>query len=164
MTIATGQPMLASDINDLTFFPKGTILIFSSEAYSATSAEFKKIWKICNGQDGTPDLVDKFLRGGESSNFTTPGGADSQSITLSTNNLPSHNHSIYDPGHRHSFSAPDHSSGAGYSGEQASTPGNPLYTNSVKTGISVNNTGSNQPFTVNTVPAYYTVIYIIKIA
>jgi hypothetical protein len=95
MTIATGQPLLASDINNLTFFPIGTILTFSSAAWSATSAEFKNIWKICNAANHAanptiPDLTNKFLRGADSSGTT--GGNDSRSMTLTTSNLPSHNH------------------------------------------------------------------------
>jgi hypothetical protein len=35
------------------YFVKNAI---SGEAWNATSAEFKNIWKICNGQNGTPDL------------------------------------------------------------------------------------------------------------
>jgi hypothetical protein len=98
MTIATGQPLLASDINDLTFFPKGAILIFSSTAWSATSAKFKTIWKVCDktnhdaDPNNVPDLTNRFLRGGSNSDFTTGGGADSQSVTLTTTHLPSHNH------------------------------------------------------------------------
>ncbi|MDR1114381.1 MAG: hypothetical protein LBL50_04755 [Candidatus Margulisbacteria bacterium] len=95
MTIATGERMYASDINNLTFFPKGTILTFSSAAWSATSAEFKNIWKICNAANhaedaNIPDLTDKFLRGADSSG--AEGGADSRSIILQTTNLPSHSH------------------------------------------------------------------------
>ncbi|MDR1114431.1 MAG: hypothetical protein LBL50_05010 [Candidatus Margulisbacteria bacterium] len=95
MTIERGQPMLATDILNLTFFPKGAILIFSSAAWGATSAEFKTIWKICNAANHAtdqtiPDLTNKFLRGADSSG--AEGGADSRDVTLQTDNLPSHNH------------------------------------------------------------------------
>jgi hypothetical protein len=89
MTIKTGEKMYASDILNLTFFPKGTILTFSTEAWNnATNPGFKDIWKICDGQNGTPNLVNMFLRGAGSSG--TIGGADS--VALTANNLPSHNH------------------------------------------------------------------------
>jgi hypothetical protein len=93
--IVRGEPLLASDINDLTFFPKGTILTFSSTAWSATSAEFKTIWKICNAANHSvdafiPDLTNKFLRGAESSGAI--GGADNQSVPITTANLPAHSH------------------------------------------------------------------------
>lgn len=87
--------MLATDILNLTFFPKGAILTFSSAAWSATSAEFKTIWKICNTANhvadvNIPDLTNKFLRGADSSG--AEGGADSRDVVLQTDNLPSHNH------------------------------------------------------------------------
>jgi hypothetical protein len=98
MTIATGERMYASDINNLTFFPIGTILQFSGGEYtrltSARTADNKAIWTLCNGTavNGitVPNLVDKFLRGAASSGTTA--GADSQEVTLQTANLPSHNH------------------------------------------------------------------------
>ncbi|MDR1324067.1 MAG: hypothetical protein LBK68_06500 [Candidatus Margulisbacteria bacterium] len=100
MVIKTGEPLLASDINDLTFFPKGAILTFSNVAWSATSAKFKTIWKICDtanhqaDPNNVPDLTKRFLRGGSSSDFTTGGGADSRDVILQTTNLPSHNHGV----------------------------------------------------------------------
>jgi hypothetical protein len=90
--------MYATDILDLTFFPKGAILIFSSTAWSATSQNFKTIWKVCDktnhdaDPNNVPDLTNRFLRGGSNSDFTTGGGADSQSVTLTTTHLPAHNH------------------------------------------------------------------------
>ncbi|MDR1453586.1 MAG: hypothetical protein LBJ25_06415 [Candidatus Margulisbacteria bacterium] len=260
MTIATGKPMLASDILDLTFFPKGAILTFSSTAWSATSAEFKNIWKICNAANhqadsNVPDLTDRFLRGGTSSDFTTGGGADSQSVFLAETNLPSHKHEATglsfgglntsglsivssgghthtgsgttdneNPVHTHTFSGTAasgslslHKSSEGitaksgvfdsssYSGESNSSHGSLSYGGSTTinfsmtpagsisggshahkvnveipesgshshvvsgsiTGGSVTGstatTGDGTAFSVNTVPAYYTVIYIMKV-
>lgn len=48
-------------------------------------------WVICDGQNGTPDLRDKFIVGaGNSYQVGNSGGNDS--ITLTTNQLPSHSH------------------------------------------------------------------------
>ncbi|GBR72624.1 putative phage tail fiber protein [Candidatus Termititenax aidoneus] len=281
MTIARGEPLLASDILNLTFFPKGTILTFSSTAWSAASADFKTIWKICDGTSNTPNLIGRFLRGGSSSDFITGGGADSQSVTLTSAYLPEHAHAvtelpltglsmtsfsienggahghtgssattstsggahthsvsgsttsgegahshgatnIYDPGHSHSFQGYDEEGGAsGICGVGSGNPGKPESSRgSVEnsgTGISITGGGThthtfsastpgdggththdislsiqaddghthritgggisggnisgntesagvnNPTFTVNTVPAYYTVIYIIKV-
>jgi hypothetical protein len=96
--IKSGERLVATDITDLTFFPKGAILTFSSTAWSATSVKFKTIWKICNkanhdaDPNNVPDLTNRFLRGGSNSDFTTGGGADSQNITLTTTHLPTHSH------------------------------------------------------------------------
>jgi hypothetical protein len=196
MTIATGEQMLASDINDLTFFPKGAILTFSTAAYNSTSAEFKTIWKICNGQNGTPDLVNKFLRGGESS-----GAAGDGKKTLSIAEIPSHNHTGNTKGagsHNHNFSIPRWVGDGGVSGIDNTIGANKsnnyivghhlgkdntadaafhlasgvtyLFTGTKNISevsththtVDIDNRGGGQVFDV--VPAYYTVIYIMKIA
>jgi microcystin-dependent protein len=166
MTIATGQPMLASDINDLTFFPKGTILTFSTAAWNTTSAEFKNIWKICDGTNGTPNLVNKFLRGGLNSGATGDGKK-----TLSANELPAHKHSITDKAHTHNILAITEVATSWANRDTKvwhrpesnvfSTAG---YVSSSNTGITEtnNNTGGGNAFDV--IPAFYTVIYIIKVA
>jgi hypothetical protein len=144
--VEQGERLVATDITDLTFFPKGTILTFSSEAWSATSAAFKTIWKICNGQNGTPDLRNKFLRGGDNSGAA--GGADSQTVTLTVDNLPSHKHKGVAQAY---YLAPYGSN-------------NRVAWEGVNYERYTENTGGNQPFTVNTVPSHYTVIYIMKVA
>ncbi|GBR73360.1 phage tail fiber protein [Candidatus Termititenax aidoneus] len=100
MAIAAGERMYASDINNLTFFPIGTILQFSGSEYTrltnARTADNEVIWTLCNGIDvngiTVPNLVDKFLRGAASSG--TVAGADSQSVTITSANLPAHTHGV----------------------------------------------------------------------
>ena len=59
-------------------------------------------WAICNGQNGTPDLRDRFIVGaGSAYAVNNTGGANS--VTLSTAQLPAHSHTT--PNHNHSFSA-----------------------------------------------------------
>jgi hypothetical protein len=162
MAIAAGEKMYASDILNLTFFPKGTILTFSTEAYNATSAEFKNIWKICNGTGSTPNLVNKFLRGAGSSGTT--GGADS--VQLAKENLPKHGHEIDDPGHTHNIGYYGQGSHSGSYSLQDNKISE-LHTNKDLTGISIKDTFPSQTeyaraFSI--VPSYYTVIYIMKIA
>jgi hypothetical protein len=90
--------MLASDINDLTFFPIGAILQFSGSEYSrltsARTADNKAIWTLCDGTSvngiTVPNLVDKFLRGSLAAGAS--GGADSRDVFLAETNLPSHTH------------------------------------------------------------------------
>ena len=94
--------MVATDITDLTFFPIGTILTFSSAAWADTSPAFKNIWKICDGTDSrTPNLTAKFLCGSNvnAGNYGAIGGG---SITIGANNLPTHTHTI--GSHTHTLS------------------------------------------------------------
>jgi hypothetical protein len=189
MAIKTGEKMYAADILNLTFFPKGTILTFSTEAWNNAgspvepgSLGFKDIWKVCNAANHAtdptiPDLTNMFLRGADSSGVT--GGANSDSVTLTADNLPSHNHgatglslsnlttteggshehtlsggaasagshshSIYDPGHAHSYSSPSsyHRSGPDSShvamDDRVSTT-----TGGSQTGISINYGGAHE--------------------
>ena len=76
-------------------FVTGMILMYTGN--SAPSG-----WAICNGQNGTPDLRDRFIVGaGSAYAVNNTGGA--ASVTLSTAQLPSHNHGLNN--HTHSFSA-----------------------------------------------------------
>ncbi|GBR77301.1 phage tail fiber protein, partial [Candidatus Termititenax persephonae] len=97
--------------------PVGTILMYDGTGWADNST--LPGWYQCNGQNGTPDLRDKFIRGGSSSGGT--GGADSRSITLTTANLPEHSHGLSgsfttgneSAGHTHSVTAAGTITGAG---------------------------------------------------
>ncbi|MDR1114259.1 MAG: hypothetical protein LBL50_04125 [Candidatus Margulisbacteria bacterium] len=92
---------ILNSLSTLGFFPRGTILPFSSTAWDEASADFKKIWKICDGQNGTLNLVNKFIRGGAYADYGHTGGTD-------TAQLPYHAHEVYDPGHGHGVNDPGH--------------------------------------------------------
>ncbi|GBR75601.1 phage tail fiber protein [Candidatus Termititenax persephonae] len=92
--------------------PVGTILMYDGTGWADNST--LPGWYQCNGKNGTPDLRDKFIRGGRSGENMArggTGGADSRSITLQKVNLPSHNHSLTaltlgnESAHTHSVSA-----------------------------------------------------------
>jgi hypothetical protein len=97
MTIATGERLLASDINNLTFFPKGTVLMYSSAAWASASTGFKKLWHICDGATvngyTTLNLTNKFIRGSTASGQT--GGTDTAQV----------------PKHRHTFTGDNQTGG-----------------------------------------------------
>ncbi|GBR73728.1 phage tail fiber protein [Candidatus Termititenax aidoneus] len=105
--VETGKPLLASDITNLTFFPVGTILMMDGSWQDGRGG-----WYICDGTDNTPDLRNLFIRGGASSG--SKGGNDQPSVTLTSANIPQHNHSfsgettvtgVNDTGHTHSVTA-----------------------------------------------------------
>ncbi|GBR77305.1 hypothetical protein NO2_1706, partial [Candidatus Termititenax persephonae] len=163
----------------LNFFPKGTILTFSAEAWNATSATFKTVWKVCNGTGGTPDLVGKFLRGGAESSYGNTGGTNNQEISLEIKHLPSHTHIQESHSHAlksHTNSTADRVAGFGNAECRIGTAGAAQYTLTtewyrkdyagnelVSSETVVNeNTGGNTPYAID-LPAYYTVIYIIKV-
>ena len=184
MVIKRGESMLAEDILNLTFFPEGTILTFSSTAWNSTGPAFKAIWKICNktnhdANPAIPDLTDKFLRGAESSDFITPGGADSVTVPVP---LPKHHHKHTHDTHigRLWTPSPGNNFGGGnLTGDGVFSRANlSQYGTQSKDGYNTGGVTMNAPHsydetpagvdepavTVNTVPLHYTVIYIIKVA
>ena len=84
------------------FVPIGGIIMWSG---SVAQAEALTNWAICDGQNGTPDLRDKFVLGvGSSAAASTANQGDTNnnnSITLSEGQMPAHNHNITDNGHTH---------------------------------------------------------------
>ena len=69
--------------------------------WSGSTGNIPSGFVLCNGSNSTPDLRDRFVVGaGSSYNPGSTGG--SNSVTLSTTQIPSHNHTT--PNHRHSFS------------------------------------------------------------
>lgn len=64
--------------------PVGSIIMYSG------TAAIPQNWSICDGTNGTPNLVGKFIKAGSTSGIT--GG--SNSVTLNIGNLPSHSHDI----------------------------------------------------------------------
>ena len=77
-------------------FVSGMIILWSGNTGNIPSG-----FVLCNGSNSTPDLRDRFVVGaGSSYNPGNTGG--SASVTLSTTQIPSHNHTT--PNHRHSFS------------------------------------------------------------
>lgn len=68
--------------------PIGTIVIWSGTAEDIPSG-----WALCDGQDGRPDLRDKFvLGGGEKYSAGDTGGAET--VALASSQLPHHRHSF----------------------------------------------------------------------
>jgi hypothetical protein len=185
MTIATGERMYAADINNLTFFPVGTILQFSGSAYSrltsARTEDNKVIWTLCDGTNvngiDVPNLVDKFIRGGNASGTT----GDGKKI-LSIQEIPSHGHSLTiqsDGSHTHTTTI---RTGYGAGGTSSAYQNQNLYSRDnhrgLATGVeyyasssdgahshsdsSADNTGGGEAFDI--VPAFYTAVYIMKVA
>ena len=110
--IATGaieSTLLSTDVSNALVPPKGIIMFCGLESEIPTG------WYLCNGQNGTPDLRDKFIVGTATIDTNdnnkwksdvdgtakSEGGAATK--TLGTNELPSHTHDITDSGHTHNL-------------------------------------------------------------
>jgi microcystin-dependent protein len=116
--------------------PRGAIIMWGGAANTIPTG-----WQLCNGSNGAPDLRDQFIVG--AGNTYSPGATGgATSVSLTTNNLPTHSHSlsasgttdaggghthtastgITDPGHLHTYSVPSAASnGQGGGGTNTQT-------------------------------------------
>lgn len=68
--------------------PPGGIIMYSGSVNDIPSG-----WYLCDGQNGTPDLRDRFVVGASDTIASgSTGGA--ASVTLSVENLPAHSHTV----------------------------------------------------------------------
>ncbi len=138
--------------------PAGGILLWSGSIGSIPAG-----YVLCNGNNSTPDLRDRFIVGAGSTYAVDASGGSADSV------LPTHTHSatVTDPGHAHSPSSP----ATNFWGNSASaTTGSPggggspasLTTGSAFTSVSVSNASAGVSPTGGNLPPYYALCYIMK--
>lgn len=123
--------------------PAGVILLWSGSVGSIPSG-----WTLCDGSGSTPDLRDRFVVGASSTYAVdaTGGSTTSGAHTLTTAEMPSHNHSYLQRG----FTKAD--PGAG--GQDFSDEGGSQNTGSAGGGLAHSHAA--------TIPPYYALCYIMK--
>ena len=120
--------------------PVGSIIMFNGKAEEIPSG-----WAICNGENGTPNLLDRFILAS-----TYCGGTGGQSqITLSVSQLPPHRHRLKKCWYGKSDNADD---------RQVVRWDDSVSTNDQ---ILTEETGFGLP--INIMPPYYRLIYIMKV-
>ena len=99
----TAGTLADARLSDSSLFVTGMIIMYQGN--TAPSG-----WGLCDGQGGRPDLRNRFVVGaGDAYNLNATGG--SNSVTLSTANLPSHNHSFSGSSGNNNIGSHNHSSG-----------------------------------------------------
>jgi hypothetical protein len=81
--------------------PRGTIVM-----WYGTGTEVPPGWKLCDGTLGTPNLVDKFIKGTSTISSVTEGG--SKSYTMTVDQMPRHNHSVSSCSLGNAFTIPEY--------------------------------------------------------
>ena len=77
--------------NNFNYLPIGCIIPFYG-----LSKDIPKGWLICNGKNGTPNLINRFILGkGNNYNMNDTGGEEK--VKLTTNEMPEHNHKYTQP-------------------------------------------------------------------
>jgi hypothetical protein len=178
--LSVEQINLLNSLKTLSYFPRGTILAFSATAWDEASAEFKTVWKICDGGNGTPNLVGKFIRGGAYAKYGEVGGTDTAQVPYHNHGVTDagHGHGVTDPGHNHSVALINGVSGSSYifGMPYAKNVPNQFHTaaegypviNASGTGISIVGSAANITVdyagtTADNRPAFYTLIFIMKV-
>jgi hypothetical protein len=137
--------------------PSGAIILWSGSIGSIPSG-----FVLCNGNNGTPDLRNRFVVGAGSTYAVdaTGGSADAT--------LPTHTHTttVTDPGHFHLITN-DGSQSSGASGttrtsSDFSSGGPNVTSETVTTGITVANANAGVSATNGNLPPYYALCYIQK--
>ena len=177
----TTNKINASDTVTATdFVGNGTIPIGGIIMWSGADNAVPSNWALCNGSNGTPNLIDRFIVGRGSAYAQGATGGNTDAIIpehTHTTTGGSHTHTITDPGHKHtptSTASPNSSLADGRSiavndriiGNYGSGSGDGLgplgdrqFMNDASTGISVNASGSltmtaaNPPGSVSTTNA-----------
>lgn len=94
--------------------PSGGIIMWSGSTSNIPSG-----WTLCNGSNGTPNLIDRFVVGaggaynpnviGGSANTTLPLHTHGVSSTFYGQPMQTHSHAVVDYGHSHVVNDPGHS-------------------------------------------------------
>ena len=143
-----------------TTIPSGLITMWSGSIGSIPTG-----WNLCDGSNGTPNLLDRFIVAAGSS-YAVNGTGGATTATLVTANMPAHTHTatVTDPTHSHSFTASVSNLGprGGAGSETFGSAVSSSTTSAASTGISVTNasTGSGTSFSI--LNPYYALAFIQK--
>jgi hypothetical protein len=149
ITGSTGQP---TDTTLSAFFgaaPPGSIPSsafgstgLSNEVRAFNASSCPTGWQVADGSSGSPDLRGTVVRGLDSGRGLDPGRT---LASYQADSFASHNHSITDPGHTHSYSAPfTQTTLTGTAAVSLYTSAATNTTVSSTTGITINNTGGTE--------------------
>jgi hypothetical protein len=133
--------------------PAGGILLWSGSIGSIPAG-----YVLCNGNNGTPDLRDRFVVGAGTTYAVNATGGSADAVVVSHTHTPT----VTDPGHTHSPAK------AGQTSVGGSGTGNNLAGNNVidipsaVTGISVAISTTGVSGTNANLPPYYALCYIMK--
>ena len=126
-------------------------------------------WALCDGQNGTPDLRDRFIKGATGEAGAT-GGASTHTHAAHTGVI-NHTHPVTDPGHAHAQQRLPTATGAvtGFTVDtsMSGTPAAANNTASAVTGVTTSNpaggVASLTHDTPNSEPPFYALAFIQKL-
>ena len=161
VTSATLANSVVSDINTGVTYsvPSGGIIMWSGATNNIPTG-----WVICDGQNGTPDLRNRFVIGATagSGDTTYPGLSPNATGGSADAIVVEHNHTLTDPGHSHTEAYNTPSTGQDQAGSGSGDNDNTStqQTSTETTGITIDSAGSSG--TNANLPPYMALAYIMK--
>ena len=151
-----------------TTIPSGLITMWSGSIGSIPTG-----WNLCDGSNGTPNLLDRFIVAAGSS-YAVNGTGGATTATLVIANMPTHTHTatVTDPGHSHTLAISGGASSitglgaSGASGWQGTNTGvnyvSSSGTNTSTTGVTVSNASNGSGTSFSILNPYYALAFIQK--
>jgi hypothetical protein len=138
-------------------FPSGGIII-----WSGSSAAIPTGWYLCDGNNSTPDLRNRFVVGaGSTYNVNDTGGSADAVLVEHT-----HTATVTDPGHNHTWGRGLEGDDDGFGGSNAeytrAAGSDATVIQTATTGISVSVNSAGVSGTNANLPPYYALCYIMK--
>lgn len=135
--------------------PVGGIIMWSGLITSIPSG-----YALCDGNDGTPNLTDRFVIGAGGAYTIGESGGSADAVLVSH----THTATVTDPGHTHDANADGGSTNAnGPNFRRENNNTGDLVTESATTGITVSNSTEGVSGTGANLPPYYALAYIMKV-
>ena len=134
--------------------PSGGIILWSGSIGSIPAG-----YVLCNGNNSTPDLRDRFIVGAGSTYAVDATGGSADAVVVSH----THAATVTDPGHNHDYTlttfvgTPGLAAGGNFTSEENATA-----TTTETTGITVTNASAGVSGTNANLPPYYALCYIMK--
>lgn len=164
-SLTVAETVTANQFVGVGAFLQGMIIMWSGDVDYLPDG-----WKLCNGEDGTPDLCDRFIVGaGGQYNPNKTGGKEK--VKLTKENMPEHTHTVRDPGHSHDAAVRVHTrsfKGADADDWPLKDSGGNNYSISIDkayTGISLENSGykDNELTAVENRPPFFALAFIMYV-
>jgi hypothetical protein len=139
----------------------GTIPVRGIIMWSGTVANIPSGWALCDGNNDTPNLQDKFVVGAGSGYAVAATGGSANATLVSHSHTAISN--VIDPGHTHT-SVLYNGLGSGFQGGGGQGVRHNINVGSNTTGITVNTTltSAGDPATNKNLPPYYALAFIMR--
>ena len=165
--ITSTDDMTASGtVTAANFIGNGVIPIGGIIMWSGTDSNVPSNWALCNGSNGTPNLIDKFIVGRGSAYAAGATGGFTDSVVVQHDHTATS--SVTDPGHAHTFSSHNDDTADGNTlNDRSNLPNTRTMTSSSNTtGISVSTSVDQEGVSGagKNLPPYYAIAYIMRVS